>query len=180
MEGSPCKQAAFFSITMPALVLICLTALALAGCSGPGHESPARSSSHPLARPERYHVMEAALRYELGKHSANVAERDVYSGYILDCEEFTQELVRALTNYVPPVLADALATTDDTGQELLDKSTGKHIKVWRVHIVELRRNVATACMFFGTVAVPVWAAEATHSRYGGKVDTGRLSPKSRA
>jgi hypothetical protein len=94
--------------------------------------------------------MEAALRYELAKQSASAAERDVYSGYILDCDEFTEELVRVLRDHVPPVLADVLVTSDDTGQELLDKSTGKHIKVWRVHIVELRHNVATAYVFWNS------------------------------
>jgi hypothetical protein len=94
--------------------------------------------------------MEAALRYELGRHAANGAERDVYSGYILDCDEFTQDLVRAFRGCVPPVLADALATTTDTGQEILDRSTGKHVKVWRVDIPELRGNVATAYVFWNS------------------------------
>ncbi len=131
---------------MLSYALNCLAACLFAGCSSPAHQS----TNQAPGRSEQYYIMEAALRYELGKHSANAAERDVYSGYILDCDGFTQELVRALRGYVPPVLADALATTDDTGQEILDNSTGKHVKVWRVEIAEVRRNIATAYVFWNS------------------------------
>jgi hypothetical protein len=120
------------------------------GCSGPGHQGASSSSAHHRARPEGYYITEAALRFELAKHSADAVECNVYSGYLLDCGEFTADLLSTLKDYKPPVIADVLVTTDETGEEILDKSTGKHIKVWRVDILDIRRNMATACVYWSS------------------------------
>jgi hypothetical protein len=102
-------------------------------------------------RPEQYHVTEAALRYELGKHSANEGERDRYSGYFLDCGEFTDELAEALRGYTPPVITNAMMADNRGDGDLIDSASGKHIKVWRVHIGELHRNVAKTYVFWTCV-----------------------------
>jgi hypothetical protein len=69
------------------------------------------------------------LRYELGRHSASEGERDRYSGYCLDCGEFTDELVEALSGYTPPVITNAVMADNGGEGDLIDSATGKHIKV---------------------------------------------------
>jgi hypothetical protein len=129
---------------MPDLALILLAATFFGGCSSPVLQSATQSRR----KPERFYIIEAALRYELSKHFADPSERVNYAGYIIDCPEFGQELIAALHGYSPPVLADALATTDTTGREILEKTTGKHTKVWPVRIADLSHNAATAYVFW--------------------------------
>jgi hypothetical protein len=120
--------------------------VAFVGCASPPHRGAGGATSSSPARPAQYYVTEAALRYELGQHSADQAERDRYSGYILDCGEFTDDLVGALSGYTPPVIVNAMMA--DNGGDLIDSATGKHIKVWKVRVEELHRNVAKAYVFW--------------------------------
>lgn len=129
---------------MRAFVYVLGILIVFAGCAGPPREGTDGS------KPERYSVTEAALRYELGKASTLPGESDAYSGYILDCGEFTEELLASFRGFRPPVIADALMVSDASGEEPLDKSTGKHIKVWSVDIKEFRRNFAKVYVFWSS------------------------------
>jgi hypothetical protein len=132
---------------MRALIRFCCILIAFIGCTGPPRGGEAVRTSNRRARPEQYYVTEAALRYELGKHSSLEGECERYSGYVLDCGEFTNDLVGALTGYTPPFTPDAMMA-DNGGGDLVDRATGKHIKLWRVTIEELHRNVAKAYVFW--------------------------------
>src|SRR6266446_6245054 len=78
--------------------------------NNPVPRSPGAATKKEL--PERYHVMEAALRYMLKAHSSHGVERDYYSAYVLPKDgEFTPELVVAFAGYKPPVTADIEVST---------------------------------------------------------------------
>lgn len=129
---------------------ISLILVTLTGCRGTAPEGANRPRSDRLALPQRYYVTEAALRYMLDKHSHQPAERDVYSAYVVDCEEFQAKLVVALRDSAPPLKQDFLVSANDTGDELFDSSTGKHFKVWRVVIVDMGAKAARAYVFWNS------------------------------
>jgi uncharacterized protein YwlG (UPF0340 family) len=54
--------------------------------------------------------------------------------------------VGALSGYTPPVIVNAMMA--DNGGDLIDSATGKHIKVWKVRVEELHRNVAKVYVFW--------------------------------
>lgn len=124
-----------------------LMLLAVLGCKGTEPVAKGRSASRSSTLPDRYYVTETALRYMLNMHSRQPAERDYYGAYFIDSEEFESPLVRALGDYTPPVDQSVKVVGDDQG-ELFIRSTGKHVKVWRVQITEMRRKFARAYVFW--------------------------------
>jgi hypothetical protein len=97
----------------------------------------------PKTLPERYYVLEAALRYMLNAHSSHGVERDHYSAYVLPKDgEFTPDLVAAFAGYKPPVTASIKVVTGKG--EARDKATGKRVKLWSVKVTEIHGDRATA------------------------------------
>ena len=135
---------------MSALIRFCCILIAFTGCTSPPLGGEAGRVKNGRAQPEQYYVTEAALRYELGKHPSIEGERERYSGYVLDCGEFTDDLMGALTGYTPPFTPNA-TMADNGGGDLVNSATGKHIKLWRVTIEDLHRDVAKAYVFWTCV-----------------------------
>ena len=92
--------------------------------------------------PERYYVMEAALRYMFDQSASFGKEREVESAYVIERGEFSSEFVSAFKGYKPTV-TDSIDVSTERGMAL-DKATDKPVKLWSVKIGEMNGDHATA------------------------------------
>jgi len=94
--------------------------------------------------PDRYYVAEAALHYMCDLHSASANERTNGICYNIDGGEFTQQLLASFSGYKPTVTATTnFEVLKETGG-ILDKATGKGLKLWKVEVREIHGDSATA------------------------------------
>jgi len=141
-SGAPEPDRWAATIIMRAVIIVFVASLASVVH---GQSSNALGNLPPPSKtlPERYYVMEAALRYMLITPSSQGGKTNPFSAYVLPKDgEFTPELVAAFAGSKPQVTAAIGVVSDEKGAR--DKATGQPVMLWSAKITKMSGDAATA------------------------------------